>query len=168
MSEALLKSLKEKMDRALEALHKDFTGLRTGRASISLLEPVQVNAYGALMPLNQVGTIGVPESRLITVQVWDTELVPMVEKAIREAEIGVNPITEGQLIRIPLPDLSEERRQELVKIANKYAEQSRISIRNIRRDGMDVLKKQEKDNEISESNFVVSFMLIFVRPKKVG
>ena len=144
--------LKKKMEATVDALKKEFSGLRTGRASTSLLEPVHVDAYGSKMPLAQVGTIGVPEARMLTVQVWDGGLVQSVVKAIREADLGLNPSNDGNLIRIPLPDLSQERRQELVKVAGKYAETARIAIRNVRREGMDALKAQEKDGDISEDD----------------
>jgi ribosome recycling factor len=138
------------MDGAKEALRKEFAGLRTGRASAALLEPVMVDAYGASMPLNQLGTVGVPEPRMVTVQVWDRSMVSSVEKAIRNAGLGLNPASDGQLVRVPIPALSEERRVELSKIAAKYAEQARVAVRNVRRDGMDMLKKMEKDGEISQ------------------
>ncbi|WP_425449974.1 ribosome recycling factor [Virgifigura deserti] len=138
------------MDGALEALRREFAGLRTGRASVHLLEPITVNAYGSEMPLTQVGTIGVPEPRLITVQVWDRSQVSAVEKAIRDSGLGLNPSSEGQLVRVPIPELSQERRVEMTKIAHKYAEQARVAVRNVRRDGMDVLKRMEKDGEISK------------------
>ena len=138
------------MDGAIDALRREFAGLRTGRASASLLEPITVQAYGAEMPMTQVGTIGVPEARLITVQVWDRSLVGAVEKAIRESDLGLNPATDGQLVRIPIPPLSEERRLELTKIAARYAEQARVAVRNVRRDGMEMLKRMEKDGEISK------------------
>lgn len=145
-----INEIKRRMDGALKMLHTEFSGLRTGRASASLLEPVIVEAYGSSMPLSQVGTVGVPEPRLLTVQVWDRGMVNAVEKAIMNAGLGLNPMSEGQLIRIPIPDLTEERRKELVKVASKYAEQAKISVRNVRRDGMDSLKKMEKDGEISQ------------------
>jgi ribosome recycling factor len=138
------------MDSALEILGREFSGLRTGRASVNLLDTIKVDVYGSIMPLNQIGTINVPEPRLITVQVWDKGLVKSVEKAIRDSDLGLNPGSDGQLIRIPLPPMSEERRQELVKLAGKYAEDTRISVRNVRRDGMEMLKKWEKDGDISE------------------
>jgi ribosome recycling factor len=141
---------KRRMEGALKSLHSEFSGLRTGRASASLLDPVMVEAYGSQMPLSQVGTVGVPEARLITVQVWDKGMVNAVEKGIMNAGLGLNPMSEGQLIRIPIPDLTEERRKELVKVASKYAEQAKISVRNVRRDGMDTLKKMEKDGDISQ------------------
>lgn len=144
------KDFKRRMEGAIEMLHKEFAGLRSGRAATSLLEPIMVEAYGSPTPLNQVGNIGVPEPRMLSVQVWDKSLVSAVEKAIRESDLGLNPQTEGQTIRIPLPALTEERRIEFVKIAGKYAEDARIAIRNIRRHGMDDLKKAEKENEIGE------------------
>lgn len=142
--------LKRRMDGALEALKREFAGLRTGRASTALLEPIQVEVYGATMPLNQVGTVSVPEARLLTVQVWDNNNVKAVEKAILDAELGLNPQTEGNLIRVPIPELSEERREEMTRVAAKYAEQARVAVRNVRRDGMDSLKKLEKAGEISQ------------------
>jgi ribosome recycling factor len=150
MAEIEVKDLSRRMDGAIEALKREFVGLRTGRASASLLEPIHVNAYGSDMPLNQVGTISVPEPRLITVQVWDRGLASAVDKAIRDAGLGLNPRTEGQLVRVPIPELSQERRQELTKVAHKYAEQARVAVRNVRRDGMDMLKRKEKAHEISE------------------
>ncbi len=152
MAELDLKDIKRRMDGALEALRREFAGLRTGRASASLVEPVTVNAYGTKMPLNQVANIGVPEPRLLTVQVWDKNLVKQVERGILEADLGLNPQTEGQLIRIPIPDLNEERRHELTRIAGKYGEQARVAVRNVRRDGMDTLKRMEKAGEISEDD----------------
>lgn len=139
-----------RMDGALDALQKEFAGLRTGRASASLLEPITVDAYGARMPINQVATISVPEPRLISVQVWDRGMVKAVEKAIRDSGLGLNPMSEGQSIRVPIPDLNQERRQELSRVAAKYAEQARVAIRNVRRDGMDMLKKSEKAGDISQ------------------
>ncbi|MBF0332485.1 MAG: ribosome recycling factor [Alphaproteobacteria bacterium] len=138
------------MDSAVEVLKKEFGGLRTGRASSSLLDPVMVEAYGSTMPLSQVGTVNVPEARMLTVQVWDRAMVKAVEKSIRDAGLGLNPSADGQTVRVPIPPLNEERRQELAKVANRYAEQARISVRNVRRDGMDTLKKLEKDGEISQ------------------
>lgn len=138
------------MDGALEALRKEFGGLRTGRASASLLEPITVEAYGQQMPLNQVGNISVPEARLITVQVWDRGMVKAVEKAIRDGGLGLNPQTDGQNVRVPIPDLNQERRTELSKIASRYAEQARVAVRNVRRDGMDMLKRMEKGGDISQ------------------
>ena len=150
MSGFSIKDLRRRVDGALEMLRREFGGLRTGRASPSLLEPVTVDAYGAAMPLNQVGTVGVPEPRLLTVQVWDRSMVKAVEKAIRDSGLGLNPQPEGQVIRVPIPELSEDRRRELAKVAGKYAEQARVAVRNVRRDGMDQLKRLEKDHEISQ------------------
>ncbi len=145
-----INELRRRMDGALKSLHSEFSGLRTGRANASLLDNVQVDAYGAMMPLNQVSTVSIPESRLISVQVWDKGLVKNVEKAINSAGLGVNASTDGQLVRVPIPELSQERRQELSKIAGKYAESARVAVRNVRRDGMDSLKKAEKDGDISK------------------
>jgi ribosome recycling factor len=150
MAEIDLNDIERRMDGALEALNREFGGLRTGRASPALLDPLTVDAYGSQMPLNQVGTVNAPEARLLTVQVWDQQLVKAVEKSVVESNLGLNPQTEGNLIRIPIPDLSEERRVELKKIAGKYAEQGKIAIRNVRRDGMDTLKQMERDGEISQ------------------
>ena len=152
MADPDLKDIERRMDGAIEALRREFAGLRTGRASASLLEPLTVQAYGTSMPINQVGTINVPESRMLTVQVWDRSLVTAVEKAIREADLGLNPQTEGQLIRVPIPQLSEERRQELSRVASKYAEQARVAVRNVRRDGMETLKRMDKEGEISQDD----------------
>jgi len=148
--DAIEKDAVRRMNGAVEALSKEFGGLRTGRASTSLLEPITVTAYGAQMPMNQVGTVGVPEPRMLTVQVWDRSLVKAVEKAILESGLGLNPSVDGQLVRVPIPVLSEERRVELTKIAGKYAEEARIAVRNVRRHAMDALKRAEKDGEISE------------------
>jgi ribosome recycling factor len=150
MSDKRLEDVGRRMDGALEALLREFTGLRTGRASVNLLDGIKIDAYGSLTPLNQVGNVAAPEARLLTVQVWDKSMVKAVEKAIREANLGLNPMADGQTIRVPLPPLTEERRQELTKIAAKYAEEAKISIRNVRRDAMEMLKKLEKDGEISE------------------
>jgi len=146
----LLKDLRRRMDGAIEVLRKEFGGLRTGRASTSLLEPVQVNAYGGMVPLNQVANVNVPEPRMITVQVWDRGVVKAVDKAIREAGLGLNPQTEGQVIRVPIPELNEERRRELTRVAAKYAEQARVSVRNVRRDGIEALRRLEKDGDSSQ------------------
>ncbi|MBV8088421.1 MAG: ribosome recycling factor [Alphaproteobacteria bacterium] len=148
--DALLSDLRRRMDGALEVLRKEFAGLRTGRASASLLEPVSVPAYGGTLPLNQVANISVPEPRMITVQVWDRAMVKAVDKAIRESGLGLNPQTEGQLIRVPIPDLNEERRRELTRVSARYAEQARVSVRNVRRDGIDVLKRREKETDITQ------------------
>jgi ribosome recycling factor len=148
--DTFLKDLRRRMDGAVEVLRKEFGGLRTGRASASLLEPVTVGAYGGTMPLNQLANVSVPEPRMITVQVWDRAMVKAVDKAIREAGLGLNPQTEGQVIRVPIPDLNEERRRELTRVTAKYAEQARISVRNIRRDGVELLRRRERDAEISQ------------------
>jgi ribosome recycling factor len=151
MSEdSLLKDLNRRMDGALEVLRKEFGGLRTGRASASLLEPVQVTAYGGSMPLNQLATVSVPEPRMITVQVWDRAMVKAVDKAIRESGLGLNPQTEGQVIRVPIPDLNEERRRELTKVTARYAEDARVAVRKVRQHGIEALRRQEKDGEISQ------------------
>ncbi|MFT8735835.1 MAG: ribosome recycling factor [Zymomonas mobilis] len=142
--------LERRMKGALESLRSDFSGLRTGRASTSLLDPVTVDVYGANMPLNQVATVSVPEPRMITVQVWDKSNVTSVDKAIRSAGLGLNPIVDGQMLRLPIPDLTEERRKELAKLVGQYAEKARIAVRNVRRDGNDQIKQDEKKNEISE------------------
>lgn len=148
--EARKKDIKRRMEGAVEVLHTEFAGLRTGRAATSLLEPLMVDTYGSDMPISQVGTIGVPEPRMLTVQVWDKNLVKSVEKAVRESGLGLNPSVDGQLVRVPIPSLTEERRVELAKIAGKYAEEARIAVRNVRRHGMDDLKHAQKAGKISE------------------
>lgn len=145
-----ISELKKRMDGAVSVLHQELAGLRTGRASADLLSPVQVDAYGAKMPINQVASVSVAGARSLSVQVWDAGQVSAVEKGIRDAGLGLNPSTEGNVIRINLPDLNEERRAELVKVARKYAEDARVSVRNVRRDGMEDVKKRQKDGEISE------------------
>lgn len=140
------------MNGAVENLRHEFAGLRTGRASPTLLDPITVEVYGASMPINQVGSISVPEPRMLSVSVWDRGSVSAVEKAIRNSGLGVNPVVDGTLIRIPIPELNQERRQEMVKLGHKYAEQARVAVRNVRRDGMDQLKKLEKDGKISEDD----------------
>ena len=142
--------LKRRMQGAIGVLKQELSGLRTGRASANLLEPVQVEAYGTHMPLSQVATVSVPEARLLSVQVWDRSMVHAVEKAITASNLGLNPQTEGQVIRLRIPELNEERRKELVKVAHKYAEAAKVAVRHVRRDGIDVLKKLEKDHEISK------------------
>ncbi len=149
-----LEDLKRRMEGAINAFSHDLAGLRTGRASVNMIDQITVDAYGSKMPIEQVGTISVPEPRTISIQVWDKGLVISVEKSIQESGLGLNPQTDGQLVRIPVPELNEERRQELIKIAGKYAEQSRISIRNIRRDGMDSIKAMEKNSEIGKDESV--------------
>ena len=140
----------ERMEKTLDTIKNDLSGLRAGRAHASLLDGIMVDAYGTMSPLNQIGTIGVPDARTLSVSVWDKNLLKGVEKALRESDLGLNPMNDGQTIRIPIPPLSEERRKELVKIAGKYAEQGKIAIRNIRRDAMDEVKKMKKDALISE------------------
>jgi ribosome recycling factor len=147
-----LDDLKRRMQGALSSLKHDLAGLRTGRASSSMLDPVTVEIYGSRMPLNQVATITVPESRMISVQVWDRSSAPAVERAIRESSLGLNPVVEGAMMRIPIPELNAERRAELVKVAHKYAEQAKIAVRHVRRDGMEDLKVLEKDGEISQDD----------------
>jgi ribosome recycling factor len=142
--------LKRRMHGAVEAFRHDLAGLRTGRASTALLDPIHVEVYGSNMPLNQIATVQVPEPRMLSVQVWDRSNVGPVEKAIRSAGLGLNPITDGQVIRLPIPELTEERRKELAKLVGQYAEKARIAVRNVRRDGMDHLKQDEKKHDISE------------------
>lgn len=144
--------IEKKMRASIDALRRELSGLRTGRASANLLDPVQVMVYGSRMPLNQVATVTVPEPRMISVQVWDRSNVMAVDKAIREANLGLNPITDGQTLRLPMPALTAERRQDLVKLAHKYAEQSKVAIRNVRREAMDLLKKLEKDGKMSQDD----------------
>jgi len=144
--------IKRRMAGAVSVLKTELGGLRTGRASANLLEPVNVEAYGSHMPLNQVASVTVPEPRMLNFQVWDRSMVGAVERGIREANLGLNPITEGQLLRIPIPELNAERRQELVKVGHKYAEQARIAVRHVRRDGIDLLKKLQKDGDITEDD----------------
>jgi ribosome recycling factor len=147
-----MNEMKQRMQSTQENLEKEFAGLRTGRANSGMLDPVTVEVYGARMPLNQVASVSVPEARLLTVQVWDATQTKAVEKAIRDAGLGLNPQAEGTMIRVPVPELSTERRTELVKVAGKYAEAARVAIRNIRRDGMDAVKKMEKDKLVSEDD----------------
>ena len=142
--------LQKRMEGALATLHKEFSGLRSGRASTNLLDALHVEAYGSMVPMNQVGNVTAPEPRLLNVNVWDKSMVKAVEKAIRESDLGLNPAVDGQTIRVPIPAPSEERRKEMVKVAGKYAESAKVAIRNVRRDGMDDAKKQEKDGKISE------------------
>jgi ribosome recycling factor len=147
-----LKDFDRRMRGAIDTLKKEFAGLRTGRASVHLLDAVVVNVYGQRMPINQVATVSTPDARTISVQVWDKGQVGAVEKAIREANLGLNPLTEGALLRLPIPALNAERRQELVKVAHKYAESARVAVRNVRRDGMELLKKLDKDGQMSEDD----------------
>jgi ribosome recycling factor len=145
-----LNDIKRRMDGAIQALKADFQGLRTGRANTQLLEPVMVDAYGSSVPITQVGAISAPDSRMLAVTVWDKGTVVAVEKAIRNAGLGLNPIVDGQTLRVPIPPLNEERRRDLAKLAGKYAEAARVAVRNVRRDGMELLKKLEKDHDISQ------------------
>ena len=147
-----IKDIQRRMDGALEVLRREFAGLRTGRASPNLLDTVVVEAYQSEMPLNQLASVNVPEARLLSVQVWDKSMVKAVEKAILNANLGLNPVSDGQTVRVPIPELNEERREELSKVAAKYAEQSRIAVRNVRRDGMDTLKRMEKDGDLSQDD----------------
>jgi len=146
------KALEKRMQGALNVLKQEFGGLRTGRASATLLDPITVNAYGTRMPINQVATVSVPEPRMISVQVWDKSNVSAVEKAIRESDLGLNPVVDGTSLRLPIPEMNEERRKELAKVCAKYAEQARIAVRNVRRDGMEQLKKQEKEGVIGKDD----------------
>lgn len=147
-----LADVKRRMQGAINAFKNDLGSLRTGRASPSLLDPIQVDAYGSAMPITQVATVNVPEPRLLSVQVWDRGMVSAVEKAIRESDLGLNPQTEGQVIRLRIPEMNEQRRKEMVKVAHKYAEEARVAVRHVRRDGLDLLKKLEKDSAISEDD----------------
>jgi len=145
MAEFDFDDIKRRMDGAIASLKSDLAGLRTGRASPNLLDPITVDAYGSPMPINQVANISVPEPRLVTVSVWDKQMLGKVERAIRESNLGLNPVTDGTMLRIPLPELNEQRRKELVKVAHQYGEQAKVAVRHVRRDGMDLLKKLEKD-----------------------
>lgn len=145
-----LPDLKRRMTGAVQTLKHELGGLRTGRASASLIEPIEVEAYGQKMPINTVATISVPESRMLSVQVWDKSMVGAVERAIRDSNLGLSPTTEGQILRIRIPELNEQRRKEMVKIANRYTEEARVAVRHVRRDGIDTLKKSLKDKAISE------------------
>jgi ribosome recycling factor len=147
-----INDIKRRMAGALQVLKQELSGLRTGRASAHLLDPIHVEAYGASMPLNQVATVSVPEPRLLSVQVWDKSMVKATEKAIVDSNLGLSPATEGQVIRLRIPELNEDRRKELVKVGHKYAETARVAVRHVRRDGMDILKKQEKDHVISQDD----------------
>jgi ribosome recycling factor len=147
-----VKEFERRMRGAMDALKKELGGLRTGRASVHLLDPVVVNVYGQRLPINQVATVSTPDARTISVQIWDKSQVSAVEKAIREANLGLNPVIEGALMRLPIPALNAERRQELVKVAHKYAEHARVAVRNVRREGMDLLKRLDKDGQMSEDD----------------
>ncbi len=152
MAEPDLDDIERRMDGALAALRREFAGLRTGRASTQLLEPMMVEAYGATMPITQLATVNVPEPRMLSVQVWDRGNVKAVERAIRASDLGLNPQVDGQLLRIPLPDLSEERRRELTRVAGRYAEGARVAVRNVRRDGVESVRRLEKDGELSQDD----------------
>ncbi len=152
MTELDIDDMQRRMEASLLSLQNEFMGLRAGRASTGMLEPIMVDAYGSKMPMNQIGNISAPEPRLLTVSVWDASMTPMVEKAIKESDLGLNPSTEGNLIRVPIPDLSEERRRDMVKVAGRYAEGCRVAVRNIRRDGIETVRKAEKDGLISEDD----------------
>lgn len=145
-----LEQFQRKMDTSIETFQKELSGIRAGRASTALLEPIKVDAYGGVMPMNQVGAISAPDSRMLVISVWDKDLVKAVEKAVRESGIGLNPIADGQTVRVPMPPLSDERRQELSKLAAKYSEESKVALRNVRRDAMDFIKAMEKSHEIGE------------------
>ncbi len=147
---AILDDIRKKMEKVLESFQHELSRLRTGRASLSVLDEVKVDSYGQLMPLNQVATLGVPEPRMITIQPWDSSLISAIEKAIDKAQIGLNPVNDGKMIRLPIPALNEERRKEIVKKIKQHAEESRVAIRLVRRDGMELIKKQEKASEITE------------------
>ena len=147
-----LSDLKRRMQGAMQNLRQELGGLRTGRATTSLLEPIEVVAYGQRMPINQVATLAVPESRMLSVQVWDRSMVNAVEKAIRDSNLGLSPTTEGQMLRIRIPELNEQRRKEMVKVAHRYTEEARVAVRHVRRDGIDMLKKLLKDKDISEDD----------------
>lgn len=150
MADFKMADYRKRMDGALASLRSEFSGLRTGRANAGLLDGIHVNAYGSEMPLNQVGSVSVPEARMLLVSVWDKTMVAAVEKALRQSTLGLNPITDGQTLRIPMPPLTEERRRDLTKVAGTYSENAKIAVRNVRRDAMDTLKKLEKASEISE------------------
>ena len=150
MPELDIEDIQRRMDASFLSLKSEFLGLRAGRASTGMLEPITVDAYGSRLPLNQVGNISAPEPRMLTVSVWDAALAPSVEKAIRESDLGLNPVSEGNLIRVPVPELSADRRKDMVKVASRYAEGCRVAIRNIRRDAMETVRKAEKDGLISE------------------
>ncbi len=151
-AEFSLDEIKSRMEKSIHALDEEFAGLRTGRANPGLVEPISVEAYGSHMPINQLATVSVPEPRLLSVQVWDQGLTKAVEKAIRDSGLGLNPIAEGTVIRVPIPELNEERRHELTKVAHNYAEQARVAVRHVRRDGMELLKKMEKDGEMGQDD----------------
>ena len=147
-----LKELQRRMDGTVSALRNDLSGLRTGRASANIVEPLMVDAYGSKMPMNQVANVSVPDARTVQIQVWDTGLVRAVDKAVRDSNLGLNPVIDGQLLRIPMPEMTEDRRKEVVKIANEYTEKARVAARHVRRDGMDQLKKAEKDGDMGKDD----------------
>ncbi|NOZ33412.1 MAG: ribosome recycling factor [Alphaproteobacteria bacterium] len=152
MADFSLSDIKLRMAKSIDTLRQEFSGLRTGRASASLLEPIMVEAYGSRMPLNQVASVTVPEARMISVQVWDASMAPLVDRAIRESGLGLNPMTEGAVIRVPLPELNEERRRDITKVAHQYAEQARVAVRHVRRDGMDTIKRMEKSGDMGQDD----------------
>jgi ribosome recycling factor len=152
VAEPDIDDIERRMGKAIDVLKQEFVGLRTGRASVSMLDPVRVEVYGSMMPINQIGTVSVPEPRMISVQVWDKSNVKAVEKAITASGLGLNPQADGTLIRIPIPELNEQRRKELTKVAGQYAEQAKVAVRGVRRDGMDSLKKSEKDGDLGEDD----------------
>lgn len=153
MNEELLREIREQMDKSIQALHRDLNRIRTGRASISILDGIKVDYYGALTPLNQIATISIPESRLITIQPWDTNIIDDIERAIQKSELGLNPMNDGKIIRISIPSLSEERRKELVKVVKKMTEDCKVTLRNHRRNINEKLKKMKKEKEISEDTY---------------
>jgi len=163
-----IKDLRRRMDGALAALRTEFGSLRTGRASASMLEPIQVESYGQLTPINQVGTVNVPEPRMVTINVWDRSMVGKVEKAIRESGLGINPQTNGTIIMLPIPELNEERRRELTKVAAQYAEHARVAVRNVRRDGMDQLKKAKAAGMSEDENKLWSDEIQDLTDKYIG
>ena len=163
-----LDDLERRMDGAISALKTEFASLRTGRASASMLEPVTVDAYGSATPLNQIGTINVPEPRMVVLNVWDKSLVGAAEKAIRNSGLGVNPVVDGTIIRVPIPELNEERRRDLTKVAGQYAEKARVSIRNVRRDGMDQVKKAKSDGLSEDDQKLYSDEIQALTDKKIA
>jgi ribosome recycling factor len=151
MTDFKISDFRKRMDGALESLRKDFTGLRTGRANAALLDGIVVSAYGSDMPINQVASVSVPEARMLSVSVWDKSMVSAVDKALRQSSLGLNPVMDGQTLRIPMPPLTEERRRDLTKVAGTYSENAKIAVRNVRRDAMNLLKRLEKDGDMSEN-----------------
>ena len=163
-----LADLERRMDGAIAALRQEFAALRTGRASAAILEPIQVDAYGQMTPINQLGTVNVPEPRMVTINIWDRQMVGKVEKAIRESGLGINPVTDGPIIRLPIPELNEERRRELSKLAAQYAEHARVAIRNVRRDGMDQLKRAKADGMSEDEHKLWSEEVQTLTDGKIG